>query len=181
MDDKIVMYDSSEAAQFRTGLSGWVSRQGFFWGDSEHAARYQGCTHQACKECGFPSKKGWLLCDSCREKKDIERYEKLEKAEWDETGMVYSEMADKYFSDWDEINDYCDEHGCALVGLRLVICDPVYLRQIETDCWSGDMPDGWEDDDLPSDVLSALNELNFAIESAGHVSWMPGKRAVLLK
>lgn len=33
MENKIVMRDSPEAAQYRTDLKGWVSRDGFYFGD----------------------------------------------------------------------------------------------------------------------------------------------------
>ena len=78
--EKIVMYDSPEAATYRTDIKGWVSRDGHFYGDNgpsaEHGARWSGCTHMNCK-CGtsmrkesplpvLPSQKryGRLLCSS---------------------------------------------------------------------------------------------------------------------
>ena len=48
MNEQIVMRDSPESAQYRTDLKGWVSRDGFYFGDGpqgERTARYAGCTH----------------------------------------------------------------------------------------------------------------------------------------
>jgi len=45
--EKIVPYDSAEAASIQT-VTGWVSRSGRFWGNDEHMARYDGCTHRKC-------------------------------------------------------------------------------------------------------------------------------------
>ena len=39
--EKIVTYDSAEAASIQT-VTGWVSRSGRFWGNDEHMARYDG-------------------------------------------------------------------------------------------------------------------------------------------
>ncbi|EKB5404420.1 hypothetical protein OOP60_004875 [Salmonella enterica] len=46
--EKIVMMDSDEAASIRT-LTGWVDRQGRFWGNDEYQARWCGATHRKCK------------------------------------------------------------------------------------------------------------------------------------
>ena len=66
---KVIMFDSDEAAQYKTNLSGWVSRDNHFFGEDEHMARYVGCTHRKCEDCGEPTEKGWLVCDNCREKR----------------------------------------------------------------------------------------------------------------
>ena len=36
MNEQIVMRDSPEAAQYRTDLKGWVSRNGYDYGDGPH-------------------------------------------------------------------------------------------------------------------------------------------------
>ncbi|WP_407226469.1 hypothetical protein [Enterobacter roggenkampii] len=46
--EKIVMMDSDEAASIQT-VTGWVDRQGRFWGSDEHQARWCGATHRKCK------------------------------------------------------------------------------------------------------------------------------------
>ena len=45
---KIVMMDSDKAASIQT-VTGWVDRQGRFWGKDEHQARWCGATHRKCK------------------------------------------------------------------------------------------------------------------------------------
>lgn len=47
--EKIVMMDSDEAASIQT-VTGWVDRQGRFWGGDEHQARWCGATHRKCKK-----------------------------------------------------------------------------------------------------------------------------------
>jgi len=46
--EKVVMMDSDEAASIQT-VTGWVDRQGRFWGSDEHQARWSGATHRKCK------------------------------------------------------------------------------------------------------------------------------------
>lgn len=52
-EEKIIMYDTPAAAMYRTGIEGWVSSDGHFFGKgerAEHLARYSGSTHHKC-EC----------------------------------------------------------------------------------------------------------------------------------
>src|ERR1035441_3784975 len=94
MEPKIVLYDSPEAATFQTGLSGWVSRTGRWWGNDEHMARWEGCTHKKCA-CGEITEKGY--CKACRDKKDDEKFWARPRVEWDGKAMLYSEWNDKYY------------------------------------------------------------------------------------
>jgi len=178
--DKIILRTDPEAATFVENLSGWVSRDGLFFGEKEDIARWQGCTHVACSDCEKPTPKGYTTCSACREKKAEARYEKLERAEWDENGALYSEVADRYFWSWEEVADYMEEENertLEPVSLRLVICEPVYLRPVDDDRWHDDLP---EDGELPDDVAKALAEFNEVLRSAGPVSWQPGKKAAVV-
>jgi hypothetical protein len=179
---EVILNTDDRAAKFVENISGWVSRDGWFFGGNEEAARYRGCTHVACGDCGEPVEKSRNYCDACAEKRADARYEKLERAEWDEKGMLYSEVADKFFSSWDEVADYLEEYNeqtVAPLSLRLVICEPEYMQSVDTDYWSHNMPDDW-DGDLPGEVMAALDALNDALRAAGPVSWRPGKKAVAL-
>jgi hypothetical protein len=48
-EEKVVMYESSEAASIQT-VTGWVGADGRFWGNDEHMARYCGATHRHCEK-----------------------------------------------------------------------------------------------------------------------------------
>jgi len=76
---EMVMFNSDQAAQFRTNLSGWVSRNGRYFGNDERAARYDGCTHTICEDCGNPVDRGYLICQECREKRDKSKYDAMPK------------------------------------------------------------------------------------------------------
>src|ERR1700733_3026068 len=90
-EEKRIMYDSQEAATYRTDIKGWVSKDGLFYGDnpsSEHGARWSGCTHMVC-ECGNVYGKGRVRCDSCQAKITSEKYYALPMIEWDRTTPVW--------------------------------------------------------------------------------------------
>jgi hypothetical protein len=177
-DEKIVLNTSDEAAQFKTGLSGWVSRHGLFFGKDERAARYNGCTHVECSDCKKPTERGWTLCEFCREKHAQERYAKRESKEWDGKTLLYSESADKYFFDEDDLMDFLADEGGSIESLRLLICEPEYLRPVEYDHWVDDLP---EDGELPEAVEDAVEAVNKVIREQGPSAWYPGKYAAVLK
>ena len=178
--EKIILAESDEAAKFVTGLSGWVDRNGKFHGESEEMARYYGSTHKKCKECKTAIiNRVYRYCVDCIEKKDIERYSKLERKIWDGESYLYSDRDDVYFSDYQELRDYIDEREIENIdSLRLIICEPEYLRELDEDYWADDLA---EDAELPESVLSALETFNASLKAAGIVSWSPGKYAAIIE
>lgn len=177
-EPEMVMYDSPSAARVVDGISGWVDRNGMFFGESESSARYSGCTHRACGICGQPAKKEFLYCKPCREKRDIDRYNAMPKKYWDCGVMVYSDSFDVYFNDLEEVNEFVDDHELTSTDdLRLILCEPNYLDQINEYYWHDDLP---EEGELPESVIIALEDLNLSIKDAGPISWSPGKYAASL-
>lgn len=178
MNDTIVMSDSPEAAQYRTDLKGWVSRDGFYFGDGpqgERTARYAGCTHVPCSQCGTATPKGYTMCRGCRDLAYTAKYEAMPRAEWDGNAMVYSEARDRYYNSPDDAADDLDDSE-TLADLRLVLCTPNYVRQLEPEFCCDDLPD---DGDVPAEVEEAMAAFNEAV--AGIVlSWSPGKLALAL-
>ena len=179
-DEKIILAEDDEAAKFVTGISGWVDRHGNFHGKSEEMARYYSSTHRRCEECETAIiKRGYRFCADCKEKKDIERYARLERKVWDGEACLYSDRDDVYFYDYGHLNDYIDEREIENVdSLRLIICEPEYLRKLDADYWADDLP---EDTELPNSVLSAIETLNASLKDAGIVSWYPGKYAAIIE
>ena len=174
MDAKQILNTSNESAKFVTGIEGWVDRNGRFWGNDEKMARWSGCTHIACKNCGKPTPKSYTICPDCREKKAIERYDAKERKEWDGKTPLYSEASDEYFFDEDGLDEHLENIGNSIESLRLVICEPDYLKQIDEDYFCDDLPD---DGDIPDDVATALENLNRVIREQAAVSWYPGQYA----
>lgn len=168
--------DSDEAARHVSNISGWVSRNGHFYGKDERAARYDGCTHRVCEDCGTPvPKTGFTVCTPCHEKRDIERYEKRERRPY-EGGMVYSDRQDRYFDSLADALEYAEDEGLEPADLRLLLCTPNYVTPLDGDYCCDELP---EDGDVPPEVANAIQAFNEAVKGIV-LSWSPSKSAVEL-
>ncbi len=176
--ESIVLYDSPEAATFRT-VEGWVSRANHFFGkDGEHLARYDGCTHRKCETCdAIVSKTPFTICDDCRRAKQTARYLAMPIVEWGDA-MAYDYFTDEWFSDAESLIDHYDDAGLDIADAQLVAGEPIYAREIDPlDIYDGDLP---EDSDLPDDVTAAFAVLNATLKSARAVlSWRPVDKRIL--
>jgi len=179
-----IMYDSDKAAIFeeRT-IKGWWSVKSSaagksrFWDKDERMARWDGCTHKKC-ECGEVHSKRWTCCKKCRDKKKRERFNKLPVIEWDGITPICSYDDDRFFFYESDLIEYCQEHNCKPDDLMLVICEPIYPSQIDTDYWCDELG---EDEEMPSDILEALDSLNEIISTADPLSWQQGEKRIKVK
>ena len=171
-----ILNTSDEAAKRERNISGWVDRQGRFWGEDERMARWSGCTHLVCPTCGKIMSKNYTLCRGCREEKAIKRHKARKSKLWDRITPLYSDAFDEYFLSWDEVLEYLFDIEYpeeAADDLRLLICEPMYLPEITEDYFTEYLPENNEE--LPENVQVALNGLNKAIKNEAPVSWEPGK------
>lgn len=173
-DTKQILNTSDDAAKFVTDIEGWVDRHGRFFGNDKNGARWSGCTHIVCSDCGQSTPKNYLICESCREKKAIKQYESKERKKVDRETPLYSETADEYFFDEDSLRDFLEDNECTVQSLRLIICEPIYLKEIDEDYFCDELAD---DGELPEAVVDALDNLNAVIRDENPVSWTPGKYA----
>lgn len=175
--EKVIMYDSPEAAEFKTNIEGWVNSEGRFWGKDEHMARWSGCTHLIC-ECGKTMSKHYTKCEDCRAEGERQRYNALPTKEWDVQEYLYSHAADKYFFSPEDLYEYCEEEEVDPNDLRIVDCDPNYLSTLDFD---GDLfPDDNEAEDVIDDeLLKMLDELNKKIQVHKPISYSPGKVRII--
>lgn len=169
--ENIIPYDAPESAHIVT-VTGWVSSKGRFYGSNEDLARYDGCTHRKCKECNALIPKWYTHCDFCRAERDVKRWESLPRKDWNCEDALYSESCDVYFLDIDQLSDYCLDHDIGVEQLRLVICEPISLSQIDSSYWHDELA---EDQELPWEVEEAMEKLNEVIRAQPAVSWSPGK------
>jgi hypothetical protein len=175
-----VMYASDEAAQ-KVTVTGWRSRAGRFYGDNEHLARWDGCTHQIC-DCGVEIERGWTKCHVCRQKNRLEKYEAMPFKEWDGETMLTLHDDDKYFRDEDELMDYCEMEEIPLEELHLVICEPQYAHQICEDYYSDLLPEDMTLDDCYSELAQAIEKVNELIRKKEKpISWSGGKFRTSIK
>lgn len=174
-DAEMVAYDSDEAASFITGIDGWVDRHGRFWGKDERMARWSGCTHTACSECGDPIKtRGYTLCGKCRKKSRSKKYYAMPSIKWDGETPLYSDSSDEYFFDADQIFDYTEEHECTVGSMQLIVCQPNMFRELDSEYFCAELP---EDGEIPAALTEALAYINEVISAQPPASWSPGKFA----
>lgn len=166
--DNIILDTSSEAATYRTDISGWISSKGRFFGNDERGARYDGSTHSACA-CGGYAKHPYLICPECLQKKALENYLALPFEEWVDEPFVYSKVLDRYLTD-DELYDLDEEGVCNTDELMLVHCVPVYFHPIDGGIWTDLLP---EDGELPDALVKAMDEFNAVIKTLPPASYMP--------
>jgi hypothetical protein len=177
-ESKVVMYESDESAKFVT-VTGWVSRDGRFFGDDEHTARYSGSTHFIC-ECGGVGKRGYTVCDKCVLQKENERYDKLEYMEWDGETPLTEWGNDEYFYSEEDIESYCDNEDIDPSTLRLVIGSPVRLPGLDIEDYLYDsLAEDQECDD--ADILYAVELLNKALKKKGNFCWEPGNKRTVVE
>jgi hypothetical protein len=168
-DDAIVMFDSDEAATYRTGLSGWVSGRGLYFGNAdgaEKAARYDGCTHHRCSSCGAVTSKTYSRCDDCRSKAELARYYAMPVGEWDGKALVYSEASGMFYESPESAMEFCESGDP-----RLILCRPIYGAKLDSSFFEDQLPEGY---DTPNALQEAIDAFNKAV-SGLILSWEPGK------
>ena len=172
MPEKIIMYDSDDAATYREGLSGWVSSEGRFFGKDENLARYSGSTHKRC-ECGNIHEKAWMKCEACRNKSADERYLALEYREWKGEPVVLRDH-ESYFFDDGELYDRMVDEGWDTVDV--LFCEPNYAPYIEE--YAIDlMPEDQYIDDVHPKLADMLAEINdYISKNKPIISWSGGKQ-----
>jgi len=166
----MVLYDSPEAATFKTGIEGWVSRDGYFYGKDENLARYGGCTHKVCPECGTVYEKS-SYCRPCHTKKRAETVAAFPVERWNgETPLCLFDSETFFFGD--DVLDWLADHP---EDVLICKCKPGHLHQLDEDNWADDLP---EDGELPTEVSVALAALNAAIRTAPPSCWWPDDVAI---
>jgi len=179
-EQKVVMYESDEAASIQT-VTGWVDRNGRFWGQDEHMARYCGSTHRICDknpEHGIRASNSY--CEKCWEEIRQEKFSGLERKVWTGEPLVIFDD-DTYFFDAESLVDHCWENNVLPSELKLLICTPNYPREIDmNDHCEEIIPDGGDHHDIPEAIWLAAEALNKAIRESEPLSWCGGKYAAIV-
>jgi hypothetical protein len=176
--NNMIMFDSPEAATYRTNIEGWVDRNGLYHGNYERGARWSGCTHQTCA-CGNVHEKGLTVCNSCYAKERTEKYYALPLVEWD-GGPLAVWDDDTFFWDEDSVLEYMSdqrssENNGETPEIQLVTCKRGKLHLIDPEDWNDDL---CEDGELPDEVLEKIEALNKAIAEAEIHTWWPDNKRV---
>jgi len=179
-NDKIIMYNSPEAAEIRT-VTGWfakgpnVNTKMAFCGDDEQA-RYMGCTHTICTTWGCDNivKKRWIYCDSCKSKITKECYKNLPKGEWKEGPLALYE-GDRFFFSEEDLLEYCEDNGVKPSELMLVTCSPNRFAEFEPgEFWGYDIPENFSAEELiPQEVFELAKQINDIMRNSPDRVWLP--------
>jgi hypothetical protein len=172
----MVMFDSPEAATYRTDIKGWVSRDGRYYGEDERSARWGGCTHTTCACGAVLDKNSYTKCRSCMATDRTAKYYALPMVEWDFETPLASFDDDKFFFTDEDVLDWmadllADAKDGETPEVQLVLCTPGKLGLIDSDHWCDDLH---EDGELPDEVLAKVAELNEALKNAPTVTWWAG-------
>jgi len=190
-EQEIILSADDRAATYKT-ITGWVSRNGKFYGEVEQWARMDGSTHKQCDTdgCGkiFEKTSAYTICSTCLEKSNAEKYLALNFKEYDYSTPVYSHAYDKYFFDDGQIEEFIyeqlDEDDVPEANqpeaavrfaaeLELVYCLPNHARKLDSDLWADELPE--DVDELPKQLTEKMKEFNEFLKTLEPLSWSPGK------
>lgn len=184
-EKKIILFDDPNLVEYRTNLEGWTGPDGLYYGkgkEGEERARYANSTHKKC-HCGEVRKKEWSFCSSCLSKKNEERFLKLEEVEWDGESMMCEWDGDMFFSDMDEIYDYCDCNDVDIKDLKIVLCEKkVNISLVDIDELNDEYCDqnGAGVSHYHPEIAKKVKELNDLIKNAEPKLWFPSNKRVKL-
>ena len=147
----------------------------------EHMARWCHATDCPC-ECGGRRERRYSICDTCRAKKDDERwFSKLAKAiEWDgTTPLALDDDGEKFFFDVSDVADYIADHDDP-ESIRFVLCRPETGPTFEMIEFLGDsLPD--DDHGGHSLVTEGIDKIvNDWIAANSPFSWWATDKVVTL-
>lgn len=162
-----ILKTSDEAAQYKT-VSGWVSRNNKFYGEDEQMARYDGCTHTTCRECGAIINKSYCLCDNCSFQSLYKRYKEYTFKEWDKETPVYDIASQQYFFSEDDIESYLDNSPLLKQDLMLVYCEEIKYSDLSYEYFTDDLA---EDQELPNIIKEKIDELNLLTSKLRTNTW----------
>lgn len=165
-DHPPVYSESAASATIKT-VTGWVSRDGYFFGADETGARRAGSSVRICREDpnhGAVPNNGY--CKECARIKDEQRWEKAPKVEKSE-GPFFLFDGDHFFRDIEEVEDYANDHD--LDAVRLSVGEPIFLKMPDAgDLFADDMPDEM---DVPCEAYRIVEVARAAIAALPSVGW----------
>jgi hypothetical protein len=100
----------------------------------------------------------------------------MEAKKWDGETPLCLFDSDTFFWNADDIEYYCEDHDIKADDLKLVICEPVYAREVDPEeFYFDDLPED-NKDEVPKELAAAFEELNKKIlDYKTPLSWVPGK------
>lgn len=140
---------------------------------SKESAEFSLVTHFPC-QCGKGIRsKIYTCCKNCTPPKQV--FTK----KWDGKSYLYVDDWDKYFADFQEIQEEIEEIDDPEFDkstLTIKECKGNYLHHLDSSYWSDIL---CEDQEIPKEIAQKVTELNNAIDIyAQAISWSPTKFVV---
>ena len=178
--DDVILPSDDRAAKLVT-VTGWVSRDGLFFGANERTARWSGSTHAVCSACGEVCPKHYTKCQGCRDLDSIAKHEARERRIY-VSGMLYSHLRDRFFVDLDELLEYCEYESVNIADLQVVLCEPIRPRYLDDEDFADELPEDGSIADSAPKLWELMQQWNAEIDrmcAAGEgTSWEPSKYAL---
>ena len=176
-----VIFANSDKAAFKKTVTGWISRNGGFYGDNEILARWDGSTHKKC-DCGEVFLRN-SYCRKCSERKSLEKFNNLKEKEWDEETPLCIYNDDTFFFDYDGISCFAEDNNLKIEDLQLVICEPCIAKEIDfDDYYYDDLPQDMNLGEVNSSFKEKFDELNkYISDNKIILSWWQGSYRVAMK
>lgn len=179
MKQEIRLYEDPNLVTYRTDLEGWTGPDNLYYGkgeEGERRARYANATHRTC-ECGGVKPRDYSCCDTCRQKKNWERYLALEEQEWMDE---YLAVDDKYFSSLEEFLEWCEEEELDPKEVEVYICEKNYrFREINIDEMNEEYCTEYGDQsfsDFHPEIAQKVEEINKILRELEPKLWFPSNK-----
>lgn len=184
-EEKVLLFDDPNLVEYRTDLEGWTGPDRLYYGKGEggeRRARYGNSTHRKC-ECGEIFIKN-SFCRPCSNKKSRENFLKLEEVEWDGQSMMCERNGDRFFSDMEDVLEYCEENEIEIEDLELMHCEKsVRISEINIDELNEDYgtEDGRGVSEWHPEIAEKVKELNELIRNVEPKLWFQTNKRIKIK
>ena len=182
---EIRLYSDPNLVEYRTDLEGWTGPDRLYYGkgkEGEERARYANSTHKKC-QCGNLMEKYRMVCESCSSKNRKETFLKLEEIEWDGQSMMCERNGDMFFSDMQEVFEYCEENEIEIEDLELMHCEKsVRISEVNIDELNEEYitEDGNGVSEWHPEIAAKVRELNELIRNTEPKIWFQTNKRIKL-
>jgi hypothetical protein len=183
VEEKIILFDAKDLVEYRTDLEGWTGPDRLYYGkgeEGENRARQANSTHQR-HHCGNIIRKN-SYCPTCSEQNSREYFLKLEEVEWDGKSMMSLRHDDRFFSDMEEVFEYCDDNDIDIEDLKLMECEKrvdiseINIDELNEEYCTNDGELGVSH--YHPEIAKKVDELNELIRNAEPVLWFETKKRI---
>ncbi|CAH7413015.1 conserved hypothetical protein [Vibrio chagasii] len=179
VNNKSLVHYNDAPVEYKSA-TGWFDKNGRFWGEDEHMARWCSCDVIECSTDGCSNEtavKGSTKCISCSESSAIEKWTSSVKR-CQPSDNLYSDKLDLYFNGIESVVEHIVENDLkseTLSSLRLYVCEENFPTEIDMDCHLEEfLPEDFTAEDvLDARALELLAMLNSHLSEHASISHTP--------